>query len=119
MPPIVDPVNIDGKEANQGGALRPGIDRSVHHGIVEMLTLNCGVITHHHVAVVKAGGAVGCQAVAHRHADGVGDKDWHAAGALRDQVAVGAHEADRKVFIFVNVGTESRARDIGIDLISD
>jgi hypothetical protein len=52
-------------------------------------------------------------------ADGVGDEDRHAAGALRDQLAVGAHEADRKVFVFINVGTESRARDIGIDLISD
>ena len=35
---------------------------------------------------------------------------------MRDQLAVGAHEADRKVFVFINVGTESRARDIGIDL---
>jgi len=61
-----------------------------------MLTLNRGMIAHYHVAVVKAGGAVGCQPVAHRHADGVGDEDRHAAGALRDQVAVGADEADRK-----------------------
>ena len=84
-----------------------------------MLTLNRGVIAQHDVAVVQPFAAIDSEPVAHGHADGVGDEDRHAAGALRDQVAVGAHEADRKVFIFVNVGTKSRARDIGIDLISD
>ena len=33
--------------------------------------------------------------------------------------AVGAYQADRKVFVLVDVGTESRARYIGIDLISN
>src|SRR5262245_7905174 len=50
----VDPVNIDGKEADQNGALRPGVDRSVHHRIVQMLSLNRGVIAYHHIAVVEA-----------------------------------------------------------------
>src|SRR5215510_14731313 len=80
----VDPVNIDGKEANQNGALWSGIDWSVHHRVVKMLSLNRGMVAYHHVAVVEAGGAIGCQTVAHRHADGVGDEDWHTAGALRD-----------------------------------
>src|SRR5262245_1123787 len=80
----VDPVNIDGKEANQNGALWSGIDWSVHHRIVQMLSLNRGMVAYHHVAVVEAGGAIGRQTVAHRHADGVGNEDWHTAGALRD-----------------------------------
>ena len=115
----VDPVNIDGKEADQHVALRPGIDRSVHHGIVQMLTLNRGVIAQHDVAVVQPFAAIDSEPVAHGHADGVGDEDRHAAGALRDQFAVGAHQPDGKVFVFINVGTESGARDIRIDLISD
>ena len=49
----VDPVNIDGKEADQACALRPGIDRRVHHGVVQMLALNRGVIAEHDVAVVQ------------------------------------------------------------------
>src|SRR5262245_54801407 len=80
----VDPVNIDGKEANQNETLWSSVDRSVHHCIVQMLSLNRGMVAHHHVAVVEAGGAIDCQTVADRHADGVGDEDWHTARALRD-----------------------------------
>src|SRR5262249_49797710 len=58
----VDPVNIDGKEANQNGALWSSVDRSVHHRIVQMLSLNRGMVAYHHVAVVEAGGAIGRQA---------------------------------------------------------
>src|SRR5215475_10416846 len=115
----IDPVNINGKEANQDGTLWSGIDRSVHHRIVQMLSLNRGMVAYHHVAVVEAGNPIGCQTIAHRHADGVGDEDRHTAGALSDQLAVGAHQADGKVFVLVDVGAESRARDIGIDLIGD
>src|SRR5262249_15662229 len=80
----VDPVNVDGKEANQNGALWSGVDWSVHHRIVQMLSLNRGMVAYPHVAGVGGGGPVGCQTVAHRHADGVGDEDRHTAGALRD-----------------------------------
>src|SRR5262245_2111411 len=118
-PADIDPVNIDGKEANQNGALWYGIDWSVHHRIVQMLSLNRGMVAYHHVAVVEAGGAIGCQTVAHRHADGVGNENRHTAGALRDQLAVGAHQADGEVFVLIDVGAESGARNVGIDLIGD
>ena len=74
MPPMSIQWNIDGKEADQRhGALRPGIDRSVHHGIVQMLALNRGVIAQYDVAAVQTARNHKQRAVAHRHADGVGE----------------------------------------------
>ena len=84
-----------------------------------MLALHGGVVAEHDVAVVQARLAVDLQAVAHRHADGVGDERRHAAGALRDQLPVGADEADREVVVLVDIGTERRALDVGVDLVGD
>ena len=82
----VDPMHVDGEEADQFCAPRPGEDRRVHHRIVEMLALHGGVIAEHDVAVVQTRAAVDLQAVAHRHADRIGNEGRHAAGALREQL---------------------------------
>src|SRR5262245_38469012 len=50
----IDPVNIDSKEANQNGAPWSGIDWCVHHRIVQVLSLNRGMVAYHHVAMVEA-----------------------------------------------------------------
>src|SRR5215475_12253956 len=71
----VDPVNIDGKEANQNGTLWSGIDGCVHHRIVQVLSLNRGMIAQNDVAVMQALAAINSQTIAHRHTDGVGDED--------------------------------------------
>src|SRR6185437_5378732 len=42
-----------------------------------------------------------------------------AAGRLRDEMALGVHESDGEVLIFVDIGAKGRARDIRIDLIGD
>ena len=84
-----------------------------------MLALNRGMIAQHDVAVVQPFAAIDSEPVAHGHADRVGNEDRHAAGALRDQFAVGAHQPDGEVLVFIDVRTESGARDIRIDLVSD
>ena len=63
--------------------------------------------------------AVHRESVAHRHADRVGDKHRNAAGALRDQLAIGPGEAHGKVFVLVNIRAKRRACDVGVDLIGD
>ncbi len=57
--------------------------------------------------------------VANRHADRIGDKRRHPAGTLGDEMSRGADEADGKVIIFVDVRTECRPFDVGVDLIGD
>ena len=68
----------------------PGVDRRVHHGVVQMLALNRRVIAQNDVAMVQSLASVDGEAVAHRHADRVGDENRHAASALRDQLAIRA-----------------------------
>src|SRR5579859_6387031 len=69
--------------------------------------------------MTEAVGAIHLQAVAYRRADRVGDERRHAAGALRNKLAVGVDQPDGKVVVFVDVGTERRPFDIGVDLIGD
>ena len=84
-----------------------------------MLALNRRVIAYDHVTVVQTVASVDGQPIAHGHADRVGDEHRHAAGALRDQLAIRADESDGKVFVFVDVRAERRARNIRVNLISD
>ena len=119
MPPISIQCTLMAKKPISVRAIRPGIDRRVHHRVVEVLALHRGVIAEHDVAVMQPLLAVDLQSVAHRHADGVGDERRHAAGALRDQLAVGADEADGEVVVLVDVGRERRALDVGVDLVGD
>ena len=118
-PADVDPVHVDGEKADERLFRRPGKDRRVHHGVVQMLPLHGGVIAQHKVATVQTIFAVHRETVAHRHADRVGDKHRNTAGALRDQLAVGSGEAHGKIFVFVNIRAKRRARDVGVDLIGD
>src|SRR5439155_14897493 len=73
----------------------------------------------HHVAVKKTRAPVDREPIAYRHADGVGDERRHAAGALRDQLTIGAGEAHREIVVLVDVRAECRALDIGVDLIGN
>src|SRR5262245_1791534 len=77
------------------------------------------MVANHDVALVEILPAIDFQPVLHRHADRIGNKNWHAAGALGQQFSFGADEAYRVIFVFVDVRTECRARHIGIDLITD
>ena len=115
----IDPVHIDGEEADQGVALGPDMDGRVHDGVVEVLALHRRVVAEHHVAGVKPLAPVDLQSVAHRHADRVGDERRHAAGALRDQLSVGVGEPDREVVVLVDIGAERGALDVGVDLVGD
>src|SRR5215813_14685424 len=84
-----------------------------------MLALNGSMIAENNVALVKIVAAVDFQSVLYRHADGIGDKDRHAAGALGQQLSLNANKANRVVLVFVDVRAECRARHIGVDLIAD
>src|SRR5688572_1811505 len=115
----VDPMDVDREKTDQRAVRGSGVDRRVHDRVIQMLALNRRVIAQNHVAALQALATVDGKAVAHGHADRVGDEDGHAAGALRDQLAIGAYESDGEIFVLVDVGTESCARDIRIDLIGD
>src|SRR5688500_3650681 len=115
----VEPMDVDLAKTDQRAVRGSGVDRRVHDRVVQMLALNRRVIAQNHVAALQAPATVDGKAVAHGHADRVGDEDGHAAGALRDQLAIGAYESDGEIFVLVDVGTESRARDVRIDLIGD
>src|SRR6185437_12294815 len=114
----VDPVHIDREKADEL-ARRAGIDRRIHHRVVEMLALDAGRIADDDVALVQPLGTVELQPVAHRAADGVGDEDRHAAIALRDQPAGLVRHADGIVLVFIDIGAEGGAGDIGVDLVGD
>ena len=81
-------MHVDREETDQRAKIGPGVDRRVHHGVVQMLALDSSVIAQNDVAMVQSLASVDGEAVAYRHTDGIGDKNWHAAGALRDQLAV-------------------------------
>ena len=115
----VDPVAVDGEKTDQLIAVGTGEDRRVHDRVIKMLALDRRVIAEHNITFVEIFSAIDFQSVPHRHAHGIGDEDRHAAGALRQQFAVGADEAHGVVLVFVDVRAERRARHIGIDLIAD
>ena len=119
MPPMSIQWTLMAKKPISVSRIGAGVDRRVHNGVVQMLALNRRVIAQDHVAAMQSLAAIDGKAVAHGHADRVGDEHRHAAGALRDQLAIRADESDSEVFILVDVGTESRARDVGVDLIGD
>ena len=83
-------MHIDREETDQRAKIGPGVYRRLHHGVVQMLALNSSVIAQNDVAMVQALTSVDGEAVAYRHTDGICDKNWHAASALRDQLAVRA-----------------------------
>src|SRR5262245_14207599 len=84
-----------------------------------MLALNRSMIAEDNIAFVEIVAAVDFQPVLHGHADGIGNKDRHAAGALGQQLSPNANKANRVVLVFVDVRAECRARHIGVDLIAD
>ncbi len=119
MPPISIQCTLMAKKPIKRAALRPGVDRRVHHRVVEVLALHRGVVAEHDVAVMQPLLAVDLQSVAHRHADRVGDERRHAASALRDQLALGADQPDGEIVVLVDIGRERRALDVGVDLVGD
>ncbi len=112
-------MTVDRKEADQIVALVASEHRRVHYGVVQVLPLHRGVVADDDIPVVDIFPAVDFQAVTHSHSDRVGDKHRHAAGRLGQEFAGGADEANGVVFVFVNIGAESRARHVGVDLIAD
>src|SRR5215467_10920777 len=84
-----------------------------------MLALNGSMIAENNVALVKIVAAVDFQSVLYRHADGIGNKDRHAAVALGQQLSLNANKADGVVLVFVDVRAECRTRHVGVDLIAD
>ena len=113
----IDPVDVDGEEAEQGRTVRPGVDRRVHDCVVQVLPLHGGMIADHNIAVIEP--TVGLQPVTDRGPDGIGDEGRHAARRLGDELPVHVHQPDREVLVFVDIGTECRARDVGVDLVGD
>ena len=110
---------VDGEKTDQLVALGTGEDRRVHHRVIQVLALDGGVIAEHNITFVEIVPAVDFQAVPHCHADGIGHEDRHAAGALGQQLSLGADKAHRVILVFINVRAERRARHIGVDLIAD
>src|SRR5262245_6560781 len=110
---------VDGEKTDQLVALGASEDRRVHHRIIKVLALDGGVIAEDNVALVEIVSAVDFQPVLHRHADGIGNKDWHAASALGQQLSLDTNKAHRVVLVFIDVRAECRARHIGVDLIAD
>jgi hypothetical protein len=84
-----------------------------------VLALNRCVIAQEHVTLLQAFATIHCKAIAHRHANRVGNEDRHAAGALRDELTVRAHQPHGKIFILIYVRAEDCARDVSVDLIGD
>src|SRR5215467_425629 len=84
-----------------------------------MLALDGSMIAEDNIALVEIVAAVNFQPVLYRHADGIGNKDRHAASALGQQLSLNANKADRVVLVFVDVRAECRTRHVGVDLIAD
>src|SRR5262245_6926274 len=84
-----------------------------------MLALDRSMIAEDNITLVEIVTAVDFQPVLYRHADGIGNKDRHAAGALGQQLSLNANKANGVVLVFVDVRAECRARHIGVDLIAD
>ena len=57
----IDPVAVDGEEADQLTATGTGKDGRVHHSVVEVLSLNAAMVTDHHVPFVEILTAVDLQ----------------------------------------------------------
>ncbi len=84
-----------------------------------MLALNRRMIAQDYVAPAQSLAAIHGKTIADGHADRVGNEHRHAAGTLSDELTVRADQPDGEVFILVDVRTEGRARDVGVDLIGD
>jgi hypothetical protein len=59
------------------------------------------------------------KAIAHRHADRVGNEDRHTAGALGDEITIRTYQPNGEIFILVYVRAEGRTGDVRVDLIGD
>ena len=53
MPPISIQCTLMAKKPISVCALRTGIDRRIHHRVVEVLALHRGVIAEHHIAMMQ------------------------------------------------------------------
>src|SRR5262245_31525290 len=84
-----------------------------------MLALDGSMIAEANITLVEIVAAVDFYSVLYRHADGIGNKDRHAAGALGQQLSLNTNKANGVVLVFVDVRAECRARHIGVDLIAD
>src|SRR5215510_5367044 len=84
-----------------------------------MLALDRSMIAEDNIALVEIVTAVDFQPVLYRHADGIGNKDRHAAGALGQQLSLDANKPNRVVLVLVDIWAECRAGHIGVDLIAD
>ncbi len=112
-------MDVDGEEPEQRRAVGAAVDRRVHHRVVEVLALNGGVIADDDVALEQPLAAIDLEPVPHRGTDRIGDEGRHAAGRLGHQLTGGIHQADGEILVFVDIGAERRARDVGVDLIGD
>ena len=115
----VEVMHVDAEEADHLVAVPAGVDRRVHHRIVEMLPLHGRMVAEDEVAVLQPVQPVDVEPIDHRAADAVGDECRDAFLALGDEIAVGADEGDRVIAIFGDVMAECHAGDIGLDLIGD
>src|SRR5262245_61816690 len=84
-----------------------------------MLALDGSMIAEDNITLVEIVAAVDFQSVLYRHADGIGNKDRHAAGALGQQLSLNANKAHSVVLVFIDVRAEGRTRHVGVDLIAD
>src|SRR5688572_24122651 len=112
-------MDIDGEKSHQAATAGAGVNRRIHHGVVQMLSLNRRMIAQEHVTVLQALATIDGKAIAHRHADRIGNEDRHAAGALGDQLTIRAYQPNGEIFILVYVRAEGRARDVRVNLIGD
>ncbi len=119
MPPISIQWTLMAKNPTRLRTAGAGVNRRIHHGVVQVLSLNRRVIAQEHVTVLQALAAIDGEAIAHRHADRIGNEDRHAAGALGDQLTIRAYQPNGEIFILVYVRAEGRARDVRVDLIGD
>ena len=112
-------MDIDGEEADQPVLGLAHENGRVHDRVVEMLSLHRRVIAQQDVAVMQAVEAEYGDAITHCHAHRIGDEGRHAASVLREQLPAGAGDADGKIIIFVDIGTEGGALDVGVNLVGD
>ena len=118
-PPISIQCTLMAKKPISVLRARAGIDRRVHHRVVEMLALHGGVIADDDVAMVQPLAAVDFRA---RRAPPCRPNRRRKAACRRciaRQMAVGADQADGEIVIFVDIGAERGALDVGVDLIGD
>ena len=112
-------MNIDGEKSYEGLFARSGMDRCVHHRVVEMLALHRRMITDDDIAFEQPFAPVNLEPVAHRGADRIRDEGRHPAGRLRDEMPLDIDKTDGEILIFIDIRAEGRAGDVGVDLVRD